>query len=172
MLELLDDAGGYADSHIGYDLAPDGDKADSGAGGGFAFEERPAPVTSAAPSGGRNGGPGGSGGRRQAKKPGWELVKIIAGGLLAIPVAQLILWWLPGEWKRDPFKLGPVVGKAVPWLVPETFRAKDDDDDETKAPVKSKQQAAKNRKLSPRVTPVADRASIPAFQWRQGRSRS
>jgi hypothetical protein len=60
--------------------------------------------------------------RRPAKKPAVEIAKIVAGGLLAIPLAQLILWWLPGRWQRDPLKIGPTVGQYVPWVVPPNYR--------------------------------------------------
>ncbi len=59
---------------------------------------------------------------RQQKNPTIELVKIVGGALLAIPLAQIILWWLvPVSWKRDPFHLGPAVSRVVPWVVPAQF---------------------------------------------------
>ncbi|MEO8498517.1 MAG: hypothetical protein ABI614_25925, partial [Planctomycetota bacterium] len=46
----------------------------------------------------------------RARKPKGSPIKsvlsIVIGGLLAFPIAQLILWYLPGEWKRDPFRVG------------------------------------------------------------------
>jgi hypothetical protein len=45
----------------------------------------------------------------------------VIGGLLAFPIAQLILWYLPGEWKRD-FGAGPYVARYVPLIVPAKFR--------------------------------------------------
>jgi hypothetical protein len=60
--------------------------------------------------------------RGAQKKPGWELFKIVAGALLALPLAQLILWWLPGTWQRDPFRLGPATGRVLPWIVPSNYR--------------------------------------------------
>ena len=56
-----------------------------------------------------------------------ELVKIVAGALLAIPAAQLILWWgVPGSYKRDLLGIGPAVSRVVPWAVPRRFHARDD----------------------------------------------
>lgn len=63
-------------------------------------------------------------GRGRQKNATLEVLKIVAGALLAIPAAQLILWWLfPGPWKRDLFGIGPAVSRVVPWVVPEAFRA-------------------------------------------------
>ncbi len=62
-------------------------------------------------------------GRRQ-KNTTIEVVKIVAGALLAIPAAQIILWWfVPGDWKRDLLGIGPAVSRVAPWIVPEKFRA-------------------------------------------------
>lgn len=124
-LQLIDEEG-YADSHIGYDLAPETEPSSASSKPGFDFEERPAPVAQAP----TQTSAGGRGRGRRQKHPGWEFAKIVAGGLLAIPVSQLILWWLPGDWRRDPFKLGPVVGKAIPWIVPKSLRDPEDDSDD------------------------------------------
>ncbi len=65
-------------------------------------------------------------GRRQ-KNSTVEVLKIVAGGLLAIPAAQLILWWfVPSDWKRDLLGIGPAVSRVVPWIVPQKFRAPED----------------------------------------------
>lgn len=56
-----------------------------------------------------------------------EAVKIVAGALLAIPAAQIILWWfVPGGYKRDLLGIGPAVSRVVPWVVPERFHARDE----------------------------------------------
>lgn len=44
-----------------------------------------------------------------------ELVKIALGAVLALPVAQLIIWW---GLSIDPLKLAPSVVKYVPFVVP------------------------------------------------------
>ncbi len=62
---------------------------------------------------------------RRQKNSTIEIAKIVAGGLLALPLAQLILWWLPGEWQRDPLQIGPDVGRVLPWVVPANFRPGD-----------------------------------------------
>lgn len=61
---------------------------------------------------------------RRAKPKGSPIksvLSIIIGGMLAFPIAQLILWHLPGDLKRD-FGAGPVVAKYIPLIVPERFR--------------------------------------------------
>jgi hypothetical protein len=64
-----------------------------------------------------------SAGRARKKKgtPVKSIVGIVLGGLLAFPIAQLILFALPGDLKRDPFDIGPVIAKYIPQIVPERF---------------------------------------------------
>lgn len=44
-----------------------------------------------------------------------EIAKVVAGALLALPVAQLIIWWVLSV---DPLRLAPTVAKVVPFVVP------------------------------------------------------
>ncbi|MHB8866256.1 MAG: hypothetical protein ACYC6N_28050 [Pirellulaceae bacterium] len=60
---------------------------------------------------------------RRQKQVGWEIAKIVGGALLAVPAAQLILWWfVPFHWKRDLLGIGPGISRVVPWVVPPKFR--------------------------------------------------
>jgi len=62
--------------------------------------------------------------------------------ICAITLAQFILMWLPGQYSRDPFKIGPSVGYYVPWIVPSHLRpipeVKIDPVVKTEKPVKPK----------------------------------
>lgn len=60
--------------------------------------------------------------RKATSSSSLELVKVMVGGLLALPVAQLIIWWALG---LDPFRMGPAVGRYVPFIVPSRL-AEDD----------------------------------------------
>ena len=51
--------------------------------------------------------------------PVFEILKIVLGGALAFPIAYLILFWV---FRQDPLKLGPPIGKLVPFAVPEDLR--------------------------------------------------
>jgi hypothetical protein len=62
--------------------------------------------------------------QRKPKRPGMEVVKIVLGGVAGLVIAQLILWWLPAKWRRDPFKLGPSVSQYASWIVPEQFHGR------------------------------------------------
>ena len=62
--------------------------------------------------------------QRNQKSAIAEMIKVVGGGVLGLTIGQLVLWWLPGEWKRDPFQLGPVITKSVPWLGPKLVPAK------------------------------------------------
>jgi hypothetical protein len=54
--------------------------------------------------------------RPSRKSQQWmEIAKIAFGAFLALPVAQLIIWW---GLSVDPLKLAPTVAKAIPFLVP------------------------------------------------------
>jgi hypothetical protein len=50
---------------------------------------------------------------------GLELTKIILGAVLALPVAQLLIWWFAGT---DPLNLGPMVSRIAPFVVPAEFQ--------------------------------------------------
>ncbi len=64
-------------------------------------------------------------GLRRPKNSTWEAAKIVGGALLAIPAAQIILWWfVPGDWKRDLLGMGPAISRVAPWIVPQKFHAR------------------------------------------------
>lgn len=51
-----------------------------------------------------------------SKNDQWvEIAKVVVGALLALPVAQLIIWWVLSV---DPLRLAPTVAKVVPFVVP------------------------------------------------------
>jgi hypothetical protein len=61
---------------------------------------------------------------RRQTNAAWEVAKIVGGALLAVPAAQIILWWcVPYSWKRDLLGIGPPVSRVAPWVVPAKFRA-------------------------------------------------
>ena len=47
------------------------------------------------------------------------MVKVILGGILAIPIAYLIVLWV---FKQDPLSVGPKVGNIAPFMVPAALR--------------------------------------------------
>ena len=53
-----------------------------------------------------------------------EVAKIAMGALLALPVAQIIIWWGLGS---DPIQIAPSVGKVAPFLVPQKLRELEED---------------------------------------------
>ena len=57
--------------------------------------------------------------RRKSKSPVWSTLSVLLGGLASLPIAALLIWHVLG---KDPLQLGPVVGRYVPWIVPEKFR--------------------------------------------------
>jgi hypothetical protein len=59
------------------------------------------------------------------RNPVIEVIKIILGGLLAFPIAYLILIWGVGQ---DPLNLGPTISKSIPFAVPKKFQQSDDQD--------------------------------------------
>lgn len=59
--------------------------------------------------------------RKPKSNPIKSVLSIVIGGLMAFPIAQLILWYLPGDLKRD-FGAGPIVAQYVPAIVPAKFR--------------------------------------------------
>ncbi|HUG71081.1 MAG TPA: hypothetical protein VMM76_25250 [Pirellulaceae bacterium] len=59
--------------------------------------------------------------RKPKGNPIKSVLSIVIGGLMAFPIAQLILWYLPGDLKRD-FGAGPIVAQYFPAIVPAKFR--------------------------------------------------
>ena len=59
---------------------------------------------------------------RRSKKSsgGFEVIKIVVGAMLAIPISQLLLWWFLSF---DPLKAAPMVEKVIPALVPNALRS-------------------------------------------------
>lgn len=51
-----------------------------------------------------------------------EFIKIALGGLAGLVIAQGVLWWLPGTWRRDPLGLAPKLPPAIAFLAPEQLR--------------------------------------------------
>jgi predicted HAD superfamily phosphohydrolase len=68
-------------------------------------------------------------------------MKVVIGGLLAIPIAYLLVFWI---FKQDPLNVGPTIGNVVPFLVPAELRGdKVEDAGEDSKKVKPKAPAAK-----------------------------
>jgi hypothetical protein len=52
-------------------------------------------------------------------------VQVVGGGVLGLAIAQLILWWMPGQWdraNRDPLGLAETVSRHAPFLLPWQLR--------------------------------------------------
>ena len=57
---------------------------------------------------------------KHGKNPVVETFKLVFGGLLAFPIAYLLIFWV---FQKDPLHVGPKIGSIAPYLVPEEFRA-------------------------------------------------
>lgn len=58
--------------------------------------------------------------RSTAKKnPVVEIMKVVFGGILAVPIAYLLVLWV---FRQDPLSVGPRIGNVAPFLIPETLR--------------------------------------------------
>jgi hypothetical protein len=55
------------------------------------------------------------------RNPSLEALKITLGGLLAFPVAYLILLWGIG---KDPLQVAPALSRTIPFIVPKSMRPK------------------------------------------------
>ena len=139
MLVVLNDPGA-ADAALsptektfsGTDLVTDFDGESETASHEFSVED---PVNEAASvpaftfeDGSATSGASGSAARRHArsqrprKSALKEMVKIVGGGVIGLTIGQLILWWLPGDWNRDPIELGPKIPSFAAFLVHPDFR--------------------------------------------------
>jgi hypothetical protein len=59
--------------------------------------------------------------KKKEKNALWEVIQVIFGGVLALPLAVLFLWWVVG---RDDFELGPKVARYAAWIVPGRFEGR------------------------------------------------
>lgn len=60
-----------------------------------------------------------------ASRGRYEILKVVLGAVLAIPVAQLMIWWWVSV---DPLNLGPAVSRVLPAVVPAKFRSEEMDE--------------------------------------------
>jgi hypothetical protein len=62
--------------------------------------------------------------RRRKRGPSMValMVQVVLGGVIGIGGTILGLLWLPGSLRRDPFEVGPSIGKVAPWIVPAHYR--------------------------------------------------
>ncbi len=65
------------------------------------------------------GGESESGSSRSKRSGIGQVIGVICGGALALPLAQICLWWIFAE---DPVELGPSISQYVPIVVPQQFR--------------------------------------------------
>lgn len=114
LLLVVNDPGGGSAANMPFTIET-GERADTPH---FDFEERDAPqaqpVSAVTPS---------VASRRPRPQPKGggiiSAVAVIFGGLCALPLAQLCLWWI---FSRDPIDLGPKVSPYAAFLVPAQFR--------------------------------------------------
>ena len=102
---------------------------------------------------------------RKSENPMWTMIKVVLGGMLAIPLAQLILWWLPGSWSRDPMDVGPKASQMVPFLVPKRYHVPGKKKSRSHAPEKSVPDGLSKR--SERLV----KGPLPGSRWATNRSR-
>lgn len=74
-----------------------------------------------------------------------EIIKVILGGVVAIPVGILCVWWFAG---RAPFGVAETVSKYAPWIVPEKLRQGDQVDESDLGPnIDAKSQKSLDRQV-------------------------
>ena len=86
--------------------------------------------------------------RRKGKSPIWSMISVLLGGLASIPIATLLIWHVLG---KDPLRMGPVVGRYAPWIVPTQFQPFESDFE------------ADNRQPAPRPAPRAGASGFRRF---------
>lgn len=69
--------------------------------------------------------------KRKSRSPLWSMLQVVLGGVLAVPIALLILWHGLG---KDVADAGPFVSQYAPWIVPEKFRPATDEQNEEDTP--------------------------------------
>lgn len=70
------------------------------------------------------------------KNPVTEMIKVIIGGLLAIPIAYSLIFFIPGL-NMDPLSIAPTLEKIAPSIVPVKLRSEANEVDDSAAPSKN-----------------------------------
>lgn len=55
----------------------------------------------------------------EGEHPLTQFIAIVAGGVIALPIAQLILWWCLGS---DPLLIAPLLPRPLGWMAPDACR--------------------------------------------------
>lgn len=92
-----------------------------------------------------------------SENPVGTMIKVALGGLMAAPLAQLILWW---GFSRDPVKLGPKVPQVIRWVVPKDLRGSSTSQLPNKANRDDSQASAGWQRL------VRDETILPTDCWK------
>ena len=95
--------------------------------------------------------------RQKSENPLGMMIKVALGGLMAAPLAQLILWW---GFSRDPVKLGPKVPSVIRWVVPKDLRGSTTSQAPSKANRDDLQASAGWQRL------VRDETILPTDCWK------
>ena len=95
--------------------------------------------------------------RQKSENPLATMIKVALGGLMAAPLAQLILWW---GFSRDPVKLGPKVPQVIRWVVPKDLRGSSTSQLPNKANRDNLQASADWQRL------VRDETTLPTDCWK------
>ena len=86
-----------------------------------------------------------------------EIIKIAIGGLLAFPIAYLMVLWFFGQ---DPLQIGPVIGNIAPFVVPAELRGPEPEPAPAKTEIKTNEPLEDNGALPiPDIDPDKVRAN-------------
>ncbi|MCA9215343.1 MAG: hypothetical protein KDB27_19895 [Planctomycetales bacterium] len=97
---------------------------------------------------------------RQGRSPLVEVIKIIGGGVVGLAIAQAILWWLPGDWRRDPLGLAPKVPEFAAFIVPAELRKSGETSQQNPAPDPNDYSTASYDDGSVEIEPLIDPEDI------------
>ncbi len=59
---------------------------------------------------------------RRNRQANGGIVKVVLGGVAGLFLGQLILWWLPGQYRTDPMELAPKLPASLSFLAPASLR--------------------------------------------------
>lgn len=147
LLIVLNDPGAIAEETTGSSDSPEM------AVPKFEFEEREAPAPFAVSRPASSGSMASRARRRESSSGGiLSVVAVLGGGLCALPLAQLVLWWVFGQ---DPVDLGPKVASYASFLVPQKLRGTADPSswDENQEPAEDDSDETPVRPRPERVPP-------------------
>lgn len=91
--------------------------------------------------------------KTSTRNPTVEMIKVVVGGLLAIPIAYMLVLWV---FQQDPINVAPKINQVAPFLVPAALREEAIESEKSAEPAESLGDSADAQNLDVAPIPKLD----------------